>query len=125
MIRVVPFALLFAACAFAVCKAHSAASLAERTQAALMRVDVRPEQSTQFQKILNEHYGRCTALFRREKNTAPEEIDQRVPRLLRTISKDTLKKMGKVLDPSQMESFEYALDLENRRFMQSYGIQEP
>ena len=52
-------------------------------------------------------------------------IDKRVPRLLRTISKDTLKKMSKLLDAKQMEAFEYALDLENRRFMQSNGVHEP
>jgi hypothetical protein len=120
MIRVVPLALLFAVCA-----AHATASLAERTQVALLRVEVRADQSERFQKILNDHYDRCTGMFRREVRTAPEDVDKRVPRLLRTISKDTLKQMGKVLDPEQMEAFEYALDLENRRFMQSNGVHEP
>ena len=120
MIRVVPFALLFVVCA-----AHATASLAERTQAALMRVEVRQDQSAQFEKILNEHYDRCTAMFRREVRSTPEDLDKRVPRLLRTISKDTLKNMAKVLDAKQMEAFEYALDLENRRFMQSNGVHEP
>ena len=120
MIRVVPLALLFVACI-----AHATASLAERTQAALLRVEVRADQSERFQKILDEHYDRCTGMFRRELRTAPEDVDKRVPRLLRTISKNTLKQMGKVLDAKQMEAFEYALDLENRRFMQSNGVHEP
>ncbi|HTL00363.1 MAG TPA: hypothetical protein VL379_20155 [Pseudomonadales bacterium] len=120
MIRVVPFALLLA-----VCVAHATASLAERTQVALLRVEVRADQSEQFEKILNEHYERSTAMIRREVRTAPEDVDKRVPRLLRTISKDTLKHMSKVLDAKQMEAFEYALDLENRRFMQSNGVHEP
>jgi hypothetical protein len=120
MIRVVPFTLLFA-----VCLAHATASLAERTQVAMMRVEVRQDQAAQFEKNMNEHYDRCTAMFRREIRTAPEEVDKRVPRLLRTISKNTLKKMGKLLDSTQMEAFEYALDLENRRFMQSNGVHEP
>lgn len=120
MIRLVPFALLFV-----VCVAHATASLTERTQVALMRVEVRADQSERFEKILNEHYDRCIAMFRREVRTSPEEVDKRVPRLLRTISKDTLKDMGKVLDAKQMEAFEYALDLENRRFMQSNGVHEP
>jgi hypothetical protein len=120
MIRVVPLALLFA-----VCVAHATASLAERTQMALLRVEVRADQTERFEKILNEHYDRSIAMFRREVRTAPEDVDKRVPRLLRTISKDTLKNMSKVLDSKQMEAFEYALDLENRRFMQSNGVHEP
>ena len=107
------------------CVAHATAWFAERTQVALLRVEVRADQSERFQKILNDHYDRCTAMVRREIRTAPEDVDKRVPRLLRTISKDTLKQMGKVLDAKQMESFEYALDLENRRFMQSNGVHEP
>jgi hypothetical protein len=120
MIRLVPVALLFV-----VCVAHATASLAERTQVAMMRVEVRPDQSAQFEKILNEHYDRCTAMVRREIRNSPDDVDKRVPRLLRTISKDTLKNMGKLLDAKQMEAFEYALDLENRRFMQSNGVHEP
>ena len=120
MIRVVPLALLLA-----VCVAHATASLAERTQMALLRVEVRADQSERFEKIMNEHYDRSIAMFRREVRTTPEEVDKRVPRLLRTITKDTLKNMSKVLDAKQMEAFEYALDLENRRFMQSNGVHEP
>jgi hypothetical protein len=120
MIRLVPVVLLFF-----VCLAHATASLTERTQMAMLRVEVRPDQSEQFEKIMNDHYDRCTAMARREIRNSPDEVDKRVPRLLRTISKDTLKKMSKVLDAKQMEAFEYALDLENRRFMQSNGVHEP
>lgn len=118
--RVAPALLLLV-----VCLADAAASLAERTEAAMLRVDVRADQGDRFQAIMNEHYERCTAMFRREYHTTPEEVDKRVPRLLRTISKDTLASMNKVLDAKQMEAFEYALDLENRRFMQSNGVHEP
>jgi hypothetical protein len=117
---VVLLALLFVAVA-----AGATASLAERAQAAMLRVEVRDDQSDRFEKIMDDYYERCTAMYRRESNSTPGEIDQRVPRLLRTISKDTLSKMQKVLDPKQMEAFQYALDLENRRFLQSNGVKEP
>jgi hypothetical protein len=115
-----PFVLLFVAVT-----AGATASLAERTQAAMLRVEVRQDQQERFEKIMNDYYERCTAMYRREANSSPGEIDQRVPRLLRTISKDTLSKMQKLLDPKQMEAFQYALDLENRRFLQNYGVKEP
>jgi hypothetical protein len=110
---------------FAAGIADATATLAERTQAAMLRVQVRPDQQATFEKIMDDYYQRCTAMFRREVHTTPDEVDKRVPRLLRTISKDTLGKMKKLLDPKQMEAFEYALDLENRRFMQSNGVHEP
>jgi len=120
MIRLLPALLLFVACL-----ADATASLTERTQAAMLRVGVRPDQSAKFEEILNEHLDRATAMFRREMRSTPEEVDKRVPRLLRTISKDTLKSMSKVLDAQQMEAFKYALDLEDRRFLQNNGVHEP
>ena len=120
MIRIAPALLLLV-----VCFADATASLTERTEVAMLRVDVHADQSDRFQAIMNEHYERCTAMFRREYRTTPEDVDKRVPRLLRTISKDTLASMKKVLDAKQMEAFQYALDLENRRFMQSNGVHEP
>jgi hypothetical protein len=102
-----------------------AATLAERAQAAMLRVEVRPDQTEQFAKIMDDYYARCTAMIRRETNTSPDEVDKRVPRLLRTIAKDATSKMQKLLDPKQMEAFQYALDLENRRFLQNYGVKEP
>ena len=78
-----------------------------------------------FQELLDDHLDRATGMFRREVRTTPEDVDKRVPRLLRSISKDTLNKMSKVLDAQQMEAFKYALDLEDRRFMQSNGVHEP
>jgi len=109
---------------FATCAA-GAATLAERAQAAMLRVEVRPDQQERFEKIMDDYYQRCTAMLRRETNSSPGEVDQRVPRLIRTIAKDTTSKMQKLLDPSQMEAFQYALDLENRRFLQNYGVKEP
>jgi hypothetical protein len=105
--------------------AVGAATLAERAQAAMLRVEVRPDQEAKFEKIMDDYYQRCTAMIRREANTSPGEVDERVPRLMRTIAKDTTSKMRKLLDAEQMEAFQYALDLENRRFMQNYGVKEP
>ena len=119
-IRLLPVLLLFVACF-----ADASASLAERTQAAMLRVDVRADQAAKFQELLDDHLDRATGMFRREVRTTPEDVDKRVPRLLRSISKDTLNKMSKVLDAQQMEAFKYALDLEDRRFMQSNGVHEP
>lgn len=119
MIRLLPALLLFVVCI------ADAASLTERTQAAMLRIGVRDDQSEQFQKLMDEHFNRATAMFRREIRTAPDDIDKRAPRLLRSISKDTLKDMSKVLDPDQMEAFKYALDLEDRRLMQNNGVHEP
>jgi hypothetical protein len=123
MLRVrmfLPLVLLFAAAV-----ASATASLTERAQAAMLKVEVRQDQQERFEKIMDDYYQRCTAMYRREANSSPGEVDQRVPRLLRTISKDTLSKMQKVLDPKQMEAFQYALDIENRRFLQNYGVKEP
>lgn len=119
MTRLLPALLLFVVCI------ADAASLTERTQAAMLRIGVRDDQSAQFQKLMDEHFNRATAMFRRETRTTPDEIDKRAPRLLRSISKDTLKDMSKVLDPDQMEAFKYALDLEDRRLMQNNGVHEP
>ncbi len=119
MIRLLPALLVFI-----VCIAH-AASLTERTQAAMLRIGVREDQSETFQKIMDEHYSRATAMFRREIRSAPQDIDKRAPRLLRSISKDALKEMSKVFDAQQMEAFKYALDLEDRRLMQNNGVHEP
>jgi hypothetical protein len=120
MIRLMPLALLFVAW-----HANATASLAERTQAAMFRVEVRADQGARFEQILDDHLSRATAMIRREVRTSPDDVDKRVPRLLRTISKDTLKKMSKVLDAKQMDAFKYALDLQNRWFMQNNGIHEP
>ena len=119
VLGVLPVLMLFLA------SAAGAATLAERAQAAMLRVEVRPDQEQQFEKILNDYYERCTAMIRRETNTSPGEVDERVPRLMRTIANDATSKMEKLLDPKQMEAFRYALDLENRRFLQNYGIKEP
>ena len=118
-LRILALLLSFAGC-FA-----EAATLAERAEAAMLRVGVRADQEPQFEKIMDDYYQRCTAMIRRETNTSPDEVDKRVPRLMHTISKDTTSKMQKLLDPKQMEAFEYALDLENRRLMQNYGVKEP
>jgi len=91
----------------------------------MLRVEVRPDQEAQFEKIMDDYYQRCTAMMRRETNSSPDDVDTRVPRLMRTIAKDTTSKMQKLLDPKQMEAFQYALDLENRRFLQDYGVKEP
>jgi len=121
-LRIVPW---FTVMLLFVAALADAATLAERAHAAMLRVDVRPEQQEQFEKIMNDYYERGTAMIRREANTSPELVDQRVPRLMRTIAKDTTSKMQKILDPKQMEAFQYALDLENRRFMESAGAKEP
>jgi len=119
ILRILPLLILFAACV------AEAATLAERAHAAMLRVEVRPDQEEKFEKIMNDYYERCTAMLRRETNTTPGEVDQRVPRLMRTIAKDTTSKMQKLLDPTQMEAFQYALELENRRFLENYGVKEP
>ena len=121
-LRIVPW---FSVMLLFVAALADAATLAERAHAAMLRVDVRPEQEEQFEKIMNDYYERGTAMIRREANTSPEEVDQRVPKLMRIIAKDTTAKMQKILDPKQMEAFQYALDLENRRFMESAGAKEP
>lgn len=117
--RLLPALLLFAACF-----ADATASLTERTEAAMLHIGVRADQSEKFEKIMDDHYSRATAMFRREVRTTPADVDKRVPRLLRSISKDTLKDMSKVLDAPQMEAFKYALDLEDRRFLQNNGVHE-
>jgi hypothetical protein len=104
--------------------AEATASLTERTQVAMLKVQVRTDQKEQFEKIMDDYYSRCTGMFRREARTTPDEIDTRVPRLLHSIGKDTIKKMKKVLDPTQMQAFEYALDLEQRRFMEANGVHD-
>lgn len=105
--------------------AGATANLTERAHAAMMKVEVRADQQERFEKIMDDYYDRSTAMYRREVHSAPGEVNERVPRLLRTITKDTVSKMQKVLDPKQMEAFQYAIDLENRRFMQNYGVKEP
>jgi hypothetical protein len=118
--RLLPALLLCVACF-----ADAAASLTERAEAAMYRVGVRADQNEKFQQIMTDHLDRATAMFRREVRTNREELDKRVPRLLRSISNDTLKRMSKVLDAQQMEAFKYVLDLEDRRFLQDSGVREP
>ena len=118
--NLLPLLLLFIALG-----AGAATNLTERAYAAMMKVEVRADQQERFEKIMNDYYDRSTAMYRREVHSSPGEVDERVPRLLRTIAKDTVSKMQKVLDPKQMEAFQYAIDLENRRFLQNYGVKEP
>jgi hypothetical protein len=99
-----------------------AASLEERASAAFANIELRADQQDAYQAIVADYYKRQADMYKRSmRQSSGPDVTKLVRNRNRGISADTVKKMRKVLDPQQLEQFQYAIDLADRSFLESVG----
>ncbi len=108
--------LCFASIAFS-------ASLEERARVALSGIELRENQQDKYVALVQDYYRRQSEMYKRSmRQQSGPDAEKLVKNRNHKLSDDTLEKMGKLLDPQQLEQFQYALELADRSFLESVNI---
>ncbi len=90
----------------------------ERASAALMRIELRPDQKEAFTKIVKDYFHRRNTVLKRELNrSGTESAVRHMKSVLPNINAKTRKQMGKVLDDEQLEDADAFLDASTEAFL--------